>query len=164
MPGGFSNGFSGGFGLTVTELLVDEIATYMAAQSTAFTILAGTGGNLAKQIMLDSTPNPDTLTVLYETPGGPTEYSFSTSTGTAQVEFERPSFQILSRSTAYKTARTRAQTAYTMFDGLAGKTLPTATGTRYLEITAVQPPFFLQRDDNDRFIVAVNFNVWKEVS
>ena len=76
---------------------------------------------------------------------------------------ERPSFQILSRSTAYQTARDRAQTAYTILDGLAGRNLPTATGTLYQEIVAVQAPFFLQRDDNDRFIVAANYNVRKNV-
>ncbi len=77
--------------------------------------------------------------------------------------FERPSFQVLSRSTVYTTAQTRAQTAYQMLNGVADRNLPTATGPRYLQITAVQPPFFLQRDENQRYIVSVNFDVWKEV-
>jgi hypothetical protein len=113
--------------------------------------------------MLDSTPNPNTLTVLYETAGVSNDYTFSSATGGANVEIERPSFQILSRSSAYQTARSRAETAYQIFDGLAGRTLPTATGTRYLEITAVQAPFSIGRDDNERWLVSTNYNVWKAV-
>jgi len=143
--------------------LVDDVSDYLVAQSTAFTLLSGTGGNLGKQVMLDNAHVADTFTSVYETPGAGSEYTFATSTGTVNVEFERPSFQILSRSTTYTTARTRAQTAYTILDGLAGKSLPTATGTNYLEITAVQAPFFLQRDDNERYVVSVNFSVWKAV-
>ena len=133
------------------------------AESTAFITLGGTSGNTAKQIMLDDTIAPNTVTVLYETGGGPNEYTFSTSTGTARVAFERPGLQILSRSTLYATARTRAETAYTILDGLSGRSLPTATGINYLEITAVQAPFFTGRDENDRYIVSTNYDVWKAV-
>jgi hypothetical protein len=144
--------------------LVDDIHAYLVAASTVFTTLGGTsGGSLGKMIMLDDTITPDTLAVVYETAGGPNEYTFSTATGTAGVEFERPSFQILSRSTLYATARSRAQTAYTLLDGLADRSLPTATGTRYLEITAVQAPFFTGRDENDRYIVSTNYDTWKTV-
>ena len=143
--------------------LLDDIATFLDAQSTAFTLLSGTAGNLAKSIMLDHSAVDDTIAVLYETGGSPNEYTFSTSTGTARVAFEKPSLQMLSRSSDYQTARSQAQVAYTILDGLAGRNLPTATGTRYLEITAVQAPFTIGPDDNDRPIVSVNFNVWKQV-
>jgi hypothetical protein len=143
--------------------VVDDIAAYLVASSTVFTKFASTGGNLAKQIMLDHQHAASTITVLYETAGSPNEYTFSTSTGKARVAFEKPGVQLLSRSTSYKTARSRAQTAYTLLDGVAGKNLPTATGTRYLEITAVQAPFFVSRDSNDRYIVSVNFETWKQV-
>ncbi len=143
--------------------LLDDIATFLAAQSTAFTILSGTAGNLAKQIMFDHDHWPDTVTSLYKTAGFANEYTFSSSTGTARVAFERPGLQLLSRSTSAATAESNAETAYTILDGLANRNLPTATGTRYLEITAVQPPFFSGRDRNDRFIVSCNFSVWKEV-
>lgn len=143
--------------------LLDDIAAYLAAQSTAFTLLSGTGGNLGKQMAWDSTRAPDTLTVLYEQPGIANAYTFSTSTGNARVAFERPGLQILSRSSDYSTARSRAETAYTILDGLAGRNLPTATGTRYLEISAVQAPFFSGRDENDRFIVSTNYLAWKAI-
>ena len=143
--------------------LLDDIATFLDAQSTAFTLLSGTSGNLAKTISLDHEAVRDTIAVLYETGGSPNEYTFSTSSNSARVAIEKPSLQMLSRSSDYQTARNQAQVAYTILDGLAGRTLPTATGTRYLEITAVQSPFSLGRDDNDRSIISVNFNVWKQV-
>ena len=142
-------------------MLLDDIATYLAAESTAFHV--GATGNLGKQLMLDSTPIPETLAVLYETPGGPNEYTFSTSTGPANVDAETPSIQLLSRAVSYQTARNRAETAYTILDGLSGRTWPPGRGTRYREITADLAPFFLQRDENDRFIVSVNFSVKKAV-
>ena len=143
--------------------LVDDVTDFLVAQSTAFTLLSGTAGDIGKMVMLDNAHVADTFTSVYETPGSGTEYSFSTSTGTANIVFERPSFQVLSRSTVYTTARSRAQTAYTILDGLAGRNLPTATGTRYLSISAVQPPFFLQRDENERYIVSTNYDTWKQV-
>ena len=143
--------------------LLDDIATFLDAQSTAFTLLSGTSGNLAKTISLDHSAVSDTIAVLYETGGAGNEYTFSTSSNSARVAIEKPSLQMLSRSSDYQTARNQAQVAYTILDGLAGRNLPTATGTRYLEITAVQTPFSLGRDDNDRPIISVNFNVWKQV-
>ena len=143
--------------------LVDDVATFLAATSTAFTVLSGTAGNLGKMIMLDHDHYADTFASLYETPGAASEFAFSTATGTVETVFERPSFQMLSRSTTFTIAKSQAETAYTLLDGMADRLLPTATGTRYLQITAVQPPFYLQRDENDRYIVSVNFDVWKEV-
>ena len=78
--------------------LLDDIATFLDAQSTAFTLLSGTSGDLAKTIMLDHPAVSDTIAVLYETGGSPNEYTFSTSTGTARVAIEKTSLQMLSRS------------------------------------------------------------------
>lgn len=140
-------------------MILDDLATYLAAQSTAFTV--GATGNLVKGISLDAATVPNTLAALYETPGSPTTFVFSTSTGSVGVVWERPSIQLLSRSTSYQTARNKAETAYALLDGLNQKNLPTSTGTLYNEIVAAQPPFLLQRDESDRYIVAVNFEVRK---
>lgn len=144
--------------------LLEDIVTYLAAQSTSFTALPSTSGNLGAAIFLDSSLIPDTFAAVYETPGVVNDYAFSTSTGKAAVVMERPGFQILSRSTSYATARSRAQTAYTILDGLAQKNLPTSTGTLYQEIVVNQAPFFLQRDEKDRYIVATNYLVRKVVA
>ncbi len=143
--------------------LLDDIATFLDAQSTAFTLLSGTEGDLAKTIMLDHSAVSDTLPVLYESGGSPNTYTCSTTTGSARVAIEKPSLQMLSRSSDYQIARNRAQIAYTLLDGLAGQNLPTATGTLYHEITAVQTPFSIGPDDNDRPVISVNFDVWKQV-
>ena len=50
---------------------------------------------------------------------------------------------------------------YDLLDGLANTTM---SGTRYLEFVAVQAPFQLGRDDNQRHMWSLNFNVKKEVS
>ena len=139
-------------------MILDDIATYVDSNSTALAL----NTNLFKSILLDSTTYPHSVVVLYEPPGSPNSYVFSTSSGGATVSAEHPALQVLSRSTAYQTARNRAQTVYTLLDGLSEQNLPTSTSTgHYNEITAVQAPFFLERDNNDRFIVAVNFNVSK---
>lgn len=142
--------------------LVDDIATYLETSSTVFTRYSGTAGNLARQAMLDNL-NLDPMTVLYETAGGANAYTMSTGTGSADVTYETPSLQILSRSTSYQTARSRADTAYTILDGLAQVNLPTATGTLYLDVSAVQAPFFTGYDENHRPIVSVNFTIRKRV-
>lgn len=142
-------------------MLLDDTATFLAANSTAFAILSGTTGNLAKAISLDADSIPDTLTVLYETPGTAPEHTFSATTGQVTRAFEQPTLQILTRSTSYATARTRADTAFTLLDGVAGRSLTTAATPTYLSITADQSPFFLQRDRNDRYVLSQNFTVWK---
>lgn len=142
--------------------LLDDVADFLVAQSTAFSI-GSTSATLAKAIALDEPKNPSTISVLYETGGQGNAYTFSSSTGYANVASESPGFQILSRSTAYTTARSYAETAYQLLDGLAGRTLPTSTGgTYYEEIAAVQAPFYLQRDANDRYIISCNYLTSKE--
>lgn len=140
--------------------LVDDIAGYLESASTVFTRYGGTGGNLARQAMLDNL-SADPMTVVYETPGFGNEYVYSTSTTLVGMAFERPSFQILSRATDYQTARSRAETAYLLLDGLSNRGLPTSTGTAYAEITAVQAPFWIGPDANGRPIVSTNYNVRK---
>lgn len=143
--------------------LIDDLAAFIDASSTALTLLSGTAGNLGKAVMLDDTIVPDTVVSLYETAGSPNAYTFSTATGGANVEWERPGLQVISRSTIYPTARANAQIVYTLLDGLAGRSLPTATGTSYLDITAVQAPFSIGRDEGERHLVSLNFQVQKAV-
>jgi hypothetical protein len=135
--------------------LLDDIAAHIATNSTLFTV--GANGNLTKAVMLDG--SPDTVCTLYEQQGVFSVQAFSSSTGTAAVVWERPNLQLLSRSTSYQTARTRAETVYRLLDGLGDVTM---SGTRYVAIDAVAPPFSAGRDQNQRFLVSVNFNVQKE--
>ena len=138
--------------------MLDDIATYIDAQSTAFTI----NTNLGKAIIMDSGSVPNTFTSLYETPGLEGALAFSTAANMAERLFDRPGLQVLCRSTDYPTARARAQTIYNLLDGFNGRGLPTSTGTVYLSISAVQAPFSLGRDDNERWLVATNYIVERD--
>ncbi len=136
--------------------LLDSVATYLVAQTTL--TLGSTSGTLAKAVMLDTQPN--TVAVLYETGGAGSEYAFSTSTGTVNVVYEQPNLQLLSRSTTYTKARSVAETVYTTLNGLGTTTM---SGTRYLDFEAIQSPFSIGRDSQERHLVSVNFRVRKEV-
>ena len=131
--------------------ILDDLASYIDTNSTAFAL----NTNLGKSINLDAGSIPNTFTSLYETPGLNSEMAFST--GGAERVFDRPRVQVLCRSTSYATARARAQTIYDLLDGLGNQGLPTSTGTVYLSVVAVQPPFSLGRDSNDRWLVATNY-------
>ena len=55
-------------------MILDELASYLTDQSTAFT----KGTNLTLGFMPDAAPAPDTIATLYETGGLAPTYSFST--------------------------------------------------------------------------------------
>ncbi len=132
-------------------MLLNDTATYLAANSTR---LSST--TLTKSFMPEA---PSTVTTLYESAGLFPLHFFSTSTGTR--EYEQPALQAISRSTSYETARAAAEDVFTILDNVAGANLPTATGPLYVLIDAVQSPFFIDRDQNDRFRIGVNFNIIK---
>ena len=132
-------------------MLLDDVATYLAANSTRLTV----GTNLTKAFMPDT---PSTCTTLYETGGLFPLHYFSTSQTRG---YERPGLQVLSRSTDYQTARTVLEDVFTLLDGLANTTLPTTSGIAYVMVDAVQSPFLVDRDQNDRFRLAVNFTITK---
>ena len=140
-------------------MLLDDVVTYLDAQSATFAKLSASGGNLSKAFMPDASPAPDTLVTLYETGGLAPVHVFSTG-GTTRY-FEQPGLQLISRSTSYATARTNAEAAYIILDSVAGQGLPTSSGISYLSIDAVQSPFSLGRDGNDRYLVGCNFQVVK---
>jgi len=142
-------------------MLLPDLLTYIDAQSTAFKKFAGTTGNLGISLLLDGPNVPNTITAIYETQGLPAAKAFSTS-ARAQVVYEQPRFQIIARSTKYSTARTNIETIYTLLDGIQA-TLPTSTGTYYQSIDALQAPFSLGRDEEERWLIACNFQAQKAV-
>ena len=132
-------------------MLLNDTFTYLKTNSTR---LSST--NLTLGFMPET---PNTVTTLYESAGLFPLNFFSTSTGTRG--YEQPALQSISRSTSYETARAIAEDVFTILDNVAGSNLPTATGPFYVRIDAVQSPFQIDRDDNDRFRVGVNFNIIK---
>lgn len=138
-------------------MMIQDVGAWLASQSTALTV-GGTTGTLALGQMLDTQPN--TVVALFEQPGLPTAYAFSTGTQATRA-YERPGLQALSRSTDPTTAQTRAEIIYDLLDGLTNTTMSTV---RYLEFTAEQPPFQAGRDNNERWLWSVNFNVKRDVT
>ncbi len=133
-------------------MLLDDTATYVAANTTRLTV----GTNLTKGFMPDT---PNTVTTFYESGGVFPLHYFTTSTGTRG--YERPGLQVVTRSTSYQTARQTAEDVFVILDNVASATLPTATGVLYVTVDAVQSPFHIDRDQNDRYRVGVNFTVTK---
>lgn len=143
--------------------LLTDILTYLDAQSTAFKKLSASTGNLVLTALLDRTPSPDTLTALYETGGSSPNWVF----GSTNPAYETAGLQVISRSSRYATARSRAYLAYRILGGIKNQYLPTSTHSTkclYLDCNPDQPPFSLGPDQNDRWLVSVNFTVHKERS
>ena len=102
--------------------------------------------------------NSGELTVLYENPAGPFGEKVQDFSGTKYVA---QAFEVGVRSVSQLTARMRALAVYNLFQGVRNETFG---GTRYISIDAEQPPFFQGRDENDRWIFAVNFTTTKRIS
>ena len=132
-------------------MILDDVATYLESNSTRLN-----RSNLTRGFMPE---NPSTVATVFET-GGYTPIHFY-STGTQTRAYERPGLMIHTRSTDQQTARTFAEVVFTILDGVHDRGLPTTTGTHYVEIGAVQSPFLVGRDQNDRYIFSVNFDVTK---
>jgi len=73
---------------------------------------------------------------------------------------ERPRFQLLCRDTDYETGRSLVKSIVTVLDAIVNETIE---GTFYVRVSALQSPFLLERDENSRWIFAVNFAVIKNV-
>ena len=133
-------------------MILDDVATYLASNSTRLTV----GVNLTKGYMPST---PATCTTIFETGGFSPINNFST--GGNYRMYEQPGLMIHTRSTDYQTGRLIMEDVFTVVDGVANTGLPTTTGTRYAGIDAVQSPFDIGQDSNDRHLMSVNFNVIK---
>jgi hypothetical protein len=106
----------------------------------------------------DLPATPDKVVALFETGGAGQERAFD---GTV---VEQPTLQVLVRGAAddYDVARLQIEKLYqTMSEWGAF----TASGTRYLNLEPLQPPFPLGgRDGNKRRTFSVNFLIHKELS
>lgn len=145
--------------------LLTDMLTYLDAQDSTLKKLSGTGttGNLVITQLLDHTGAPDTLMALYETGGMAPNWIF----GSTSPAYETASLQVISRSSSYATARSRAYLAYRILGGIRNQYLPTSTYTTkclYLDCNPDQPPFSIGQDSNKRWLLSCNFTVHKERS
>ena len=75
--------------------------------------------------------------------------------GQSAIEIDHPRLQILFRGEPkdYDTPMSAATVAYRAMASAGAQTI---SGTRYLALTPIQPPFLLRKDENDRFEIAFN--------
>jgi hypothetical protein len=118
--------------------VVDEIAQYLRE------------GGIVKVYEAAMPDAPDKCVAVYEYPGVGPQFSHD---GQA---WENPRIQVLSRAPTYPDARQQAQEVYNL---LNGKTNVNIEGGNYLMIKALQSPFALTPDDNQRDRVVINFEI-----
>jgi hypothetical protein len=142
-------------------VVLPEIAAKLAALSL---------GTVGTSIFFGSMPaTPDEVCCLYEYGGLAPVHQF----GSTAIDYETPAVQVVFRgpkpgpgvTTAYTNPRAKAETAY---HGLVAVEVATLTGGGqsgfYHTIRAQQAPFMVGRDENERYLIGVNFLAQKEPS
>ena len=76
--------------------------------------------------------------------------------GPGMAAIEQPRVQIVVRSANEQTAMRKAQQAFKLLDGFRERTV---NGVRYMWMEAVQPPFALERDENNRYHMTFNVDI-----
>lgn len=116
------------------------------------------GTDLFKGLLPDT---PDACVALIETGGQASEHALGSAVGAPA--WEAPSFQVICRAGRrdYSTARIKANDVFKKLDGLVNTTL---SSVRYFSIFAIQAPFSLPRDDQERPLLVFNCAVKKDVS
>ena len=124
-------------------MILDDLFDYLVAQGFASTVHKGWLREL-----------PANAVTLRETGGFPSRHVMTAGAGQAIVE--EPTVQVVTRAATYDAASAMACSAYLLLDGLRNLTI---NGEDYHFVTAMQPPFLLERDANHRFLFAFNVHV-----
>ena len=74
--------------------------------------------------------------------------------GGGQYEMEQPRLQVLTRGASYSATHSLAMSIWLELEAITNDTL---SSTLYQRITAVQSPFPLERDTQDRIVFSQNF-------
>ncbi len=96
--------------------------------------------------------SPDGVMTIYDTLGDPANPRWL---------IDEPTFQIRSRSVSYETAYNQLLNARDILLGLPKTTI---SGTKYIGIWTKTDIASLQRDEEDRVILIVNFRMVRELS
>lgn len=129
--------------------LLEDIAAVIDSNSATFTL----GTNLFIGRLPDS---PDTCCAIFQYGG---EEPLNMMGGDAMPPIEQPRVQVLVRATGYASAQSTITTIWGYLEAILNENL---TGDRYLRVSAVQSPFPLERDAQDRVVFAQNYRVLKE--
>jgi hypothetical protein len=132
-------------------MLVNDLADYLSS---------GGVGTVGTDIFMGAQfGEADPSIAILLTGGSASVHTNRSGPGLAAIE--RPRVQIVTRSLNSSTAMTRAQAAFKLLDGMRERQI---NGIRYLWTAAVQPPFTLERDENNRTHVVFNVDVHRERS
>jgi len=127
-------------------MLLDDISDYIAT--------LGYGVPVQKGFFQEI---PDTVIALRETGGFVSEHIMGDQKGV----LDQPTIQVVTRSKDYQSCMILCRTLHLALDGLRATVLNNVT---YHFVKALQPPFFLQRDHNNRFECAFNIHVQRSVT
>lgn len=122
-----------------------DLANYLDTNVAGLTL----GTNLFIGRMPDE---PDVCVAIYEYGGTRPDQTMG---GGAPV-LQNPSIQVRVRHTSYASAETTANLCFSALEGIIDETINT---TRYNRVTAIQSPFPLERDPEERIIFVQNFDV-----
>lgn len=126
-------------------MLLDEIGARLQSQSL---------GTVGTDIFLGRLPEtPDNGIAIISYPGSEPLHTFGTDNWAG-----RPRFQVKVRNTSFAAAETKAGQCVTALSFVE----VVISGTRYLRCSALQDPFQLSHDQNERAVFAVNFEAWRE--
>lgn len=122
---------------------IDDIGAYLQTNSI---------GTLATDIFYQGfSENSPNCIALLTAPGLPEKYTLRKD----QV-LKRPELDIRVRNVDDTTADSKATDIYTLLNLISNKTFG---NTRFKKIKALSDPFFLEQDENNRFIYAINFQL-----
>ncbi len=141
--------------------MVDEVATYLAAQGVGTVKTASNDPAwpiYTAGLQEGTKTNPHDAIGLIEGVGESPQDEMGATVGA--VIFENPSLVVQVRSRSAVTARTKAEACWAKLHKFVG----TLSGTRYLLMQARQSPMPIGRDDGDRWIFGFNVGVSKERS
>lgn len=136
-------------------MLLDDIADYISSGGVG-TVGSTASWGIFKGIRPDF---PDKCVAVYEYGGAFSLHAMSSGPGRAVAE--RPRVQVVIRTNNYSTGRTKANEVFRLLDGLRERAI---NGVTYKWAAAIQSPFLLGRDENDRALIAANYEVWKAIS
>ncbi len=127
-----------------------DIGTYLAANVSDTTLTLGTN------LFLGRLPDtPDKCVAVFETSGmGPVD----TAGGSTLPAFTQPRFQAMVRAADYASAASLAEDIFKKVQLIDNEAL---SGTRYLRAEAIQEPYALDRDSQERMVFVCNYQTMR---
>lgn len=116
----------------------------------------GLGLTFTTDLFISKEPTtPDDCVTIYDTPSFPPDLTLN-----PDERYYNSSVQIRVRNNSYQTGMTLARN---ILESLHGRAQETWNGTLYTVIMATGEPAALARDDNNRVIIIINFNLQRRV-